>query len=109
MLKLYGLKTCDTCRKALKALEAGGKPVEFIDVRKTPPSAELLAQWLDQVGDKLLNTKSTTWRGLDQVDRDRPVVELLAEQPTLIKRPVIEGAGKVTVGWTKEVQAIYLD
>ncbi len=109
-LKLYGLKNCDTCRKALKALSAAGVEHEFVDVRADGVSAAQVAAWAGAVGwQKLLNTKSTTWRGLDEAEKadvDEPkAVALMAEHATLIKRPVIEAGGTVTVGWTADVQA----
>ncbi|MEM7438500.1 MAG: ArsC/Spx/MgsR family protein [Pseudomonadota bacterium] len=111
-MKLYGLKNCDTCRKALKALEAAGKTVEFVDVRADGVPKDALAVFHTAFGDALLNTRSTTWRGLDDAERARPALELLADYPTLMKRPVIEDGAKAgdtrTLGWTKETQAQWL-
>ncbi len=108
-LTLYGLKTCDTCRKAIKALEAAGKDVAFVDLRADEPLSERLPGWLEAVGPKcLINTRSTTWRGLDEGDRARVQSDpagLLADHPTLIKRPVIETGGALHVGWTGETRA----
>jgi len=112
-LTVYHLKACDTCRKAIKALEASGKILTLIDVRADGVSAQKLSELEKVVGyEKLLNTRSTTWRGLDDADKadltSAKALELMAEHPTLIKRPVIDDGDAVTVGWTKEVQAIYL-
>lgn len=109
-LKLYGLKNCDTCRKALKALSAAGRAHDFVDVRSDGVSAEQIAAWAGALGwEKLLNTKSTTWRGLSEAEKqgvDEPkAVALMAEHTTLVKRPVIEADGNVTVGWSADVQA----
>lgn len=105
-LTLYGLKTCDTCRKALKALESGGKSVNFVDIRSGADLGSLLPGWLEAVGaDALINRRSTTWRNLDDATRAGDPLSLLKAHPTLIKRPVIDAAGKVTVGWTKDVEA----
>ena len=105
-MKLYGLKNCDSCKKALKALQSAGKSVEFIDLRATPVTAEQLQNWLGKHGDAVLvNRKSTTWRGLDDHARQQPVLALLAAHPTLIKRPVIESGDNSFVGWTADVQA----
>ncbi len=109
-LKLYGLKNCDTCRKALKALGAAGVEHEFVDVRADGVSATQVSGWAGAVGwQKLLNTKSTTWRGLSDSEKsdvdEAKAVALMAEHTTLIKRPVIEAGGNVTVGWTADVQA----
>lgn len=109
---LYGLKNCDTCKKALQALQAAGRDVTFVDIRADADLAAKLPVWLEAAGAKALaNTRSTTWRGLDETERARVETDpeaLLAEHPTLIKRPVIEAAGGVHVGWTKEVQSSLL-
>lgn len=106
---LYGLKTCDACKKAMKALEAAGREVAFVDIRADADLATKLPAWLDAVGaDRLINTRSTTWRGLDEAERGQAQsdpVGLLETHPTLIKRPVIETGGETSAGWTKDVQA----
>ena len=107
-MKLYGLKNCDSCKKARKALQSTGQSVEFIDLRATPVAVEQLQKWLDKHGDAVLaNRKSTTWRGLDDQARQQPVLALLMANPTLIKRPVIESGDNSFVGWTAEVQAAF--
>lgn len=100
-MNLYGLKTCDTCRKAVKALP----DANYFDVRKDGVPADVLAAAYDVFGDKLVNKSSTTWRGLDEAERARPALELLAEHPTLMKRPLIMRDGQMWLGWTKDVQA----
>ncbi|MEO1101752.1 MAG: ArsC/Spx/MgsR family protein [Pseudomonadota bacterium] len=108
-MKLYGLKNCDTCKKALKALEEAGKPVEFIDIRKDADLPDRLPVWLSAAGpDTLVNRRSTTWRGLSEAERAVDPQALLTEHPTLIKRPVIETGKDVHVGWTRDVQAALL-
>ena len=109
-LTLYGLKTCDTCRKVLKALESAGHSTTYVDVRADGVPASIIGDWLEEHGDALINTRSTTWRGLDEAERARlkgGAAGLLAEYPTLIKRPVIVSGDNVTVGWTKAVQASF--
>lgn len=107
-MKLYGLKTCDTCRKALKALEQAGKPAEFVDVRADGLSDDERDAFLSAFGDQLVNTRSTTWRGLDAAERARPAAELLAAHPTLMKRPVIRAGDTLYLGWGKDTQAALL-
>ncbi len=99
-MKLYGLKNCDTCRKALKALEN----VAFVDVRADGVPPEVMARAFDEFGDALLNSRSTTWRSLDADERARAPLELLADHPTLMKRPLIEAGDALYLGWTKDVQ-----
>ncbi|WP_170426851.1 ArsC/Spx/MgsR family protein [Ruegeria arenilitoris] len=100
-MRLYGLKNCDTCRKALKKLPEA----EFVDVRSQGVPAEVLSKALDAFGEALLNTRSTTWRGLDEEQRAQPPLELLKEHPTLMKRPLIENDGTLLLGWTAETKA----
>lgn len=106
-MKLYGLKNCDTCKKALKALESAGKSPEFIDIRAEADLTALVPGWLGAVGDKLLNKASTTWRNLsetEKADAETSATALLIANPTLIKRPVIETGGHTYVGWRKDTQ-----
>lgn len=99
-MRLYGLKTCDTCRKALKTLQ----DAEFVDVRSDGVPDTVLSQALAAFGDALLNTRSTTWRGLDDNQRAKTPLELLKEHPTLMKRPLIEKDGELFLGWTAETR-----
>ena len=102
---LYGLKNCDTCRKAVKAL-AAKYDVHLWDVRADGPPD--FARFYAAFGDKILNTRSTTWRGLTEDERARPMMELLAEHPALMKRPVIVVGDHMTLGWDKAAQAEWL-
>ena len=103
---LYGLKNCDTSKKALKALDAAGKPTAFVDIRADTDLATKVPLWLEAVGpDLLLNTRSTTWRGLSEAERTSDPATLLIANPTLIKRPVIEAGDKVYVSWSNAVQS----
>nr|WP_319247100.1 ArsC/Spx/MgsR family protein [uncultured Celeribacter sp.] len=103
MTRIYGLKTCDTCRKAVKALGA-----ELQDVRENPLSRADLERFHAAFGEKILNTRSTTWRGLDEAERARPMLDLITEHPALMKRPVIERDGQLYLGWAKDVQIALL-
>lgn len=112
-VKVYSLKTCDTCRKALKALKEAGKDFEVIDVRQDGLKKEDVAKIVEAVGfQKALNRRSTTWRSLDHPEKaeldDVMAVSLITTHPTLLKRPAIIGDGTVTVGWDKESQSIWL-
>jgi len=104
-MKLYGLKTCDTCRKALKALPGA----DFVDVRAQGVPADVLAQAHAVFGDKLVNTASTTWRGLSEAERARDPLALLADHPKLMKRPlIVADGGALYLGWGKDVQTALL-
>ena len=105
-LTLYGLKNCDTCKKAIKALTDAGTVVDFVDIRAEADLAEKVPVWLAAAGaDVLINRRSTTWRGLSEAEREGDPLSLLQDNATLIKRPVIESDTNVFVGWTKDVQA----
>lgn len=111
MITVYGIKNCDTCRKALKWLDAEGIAHQFHDFRKDGLDAAAVSTWLDAVGvEVLLNKRGTTWRNLDEAQKEAAendqdqLAALLLEQPTLIKRPVFEGAGDVMVGFGDKQQ-----
>lgn len=108
-LTLNGLKNCDSCRKALKTLEANGHEVTFRDVRNEAVSKVEIKKWSSGKGwEALLNTRSTTWRGLDEKEKanltQTKAIDLMALHPALIKRPVIETTKGITIGWSKDVQ-----
>ncbi len=98
-MKLFGLKTCDTCRKAMKNLDNA----VFVDVRAQGVPQDVLSRAFESFGAGLLNTRSTTWRGLDENQRALPPLTLLAEHPALMKRPLIEADGQLYLGWGKDV------
>ena len=105
IIELYGLKNCDKCRAALKELKAQGKEVAFIDIREDTPSKTELSEWIaSTTADKILNTRSTTWRGLSEDERnyggEAGLVELLSNHPALIKRPVVKTSSATHIGWT---------
>lgn len=105
-LMIYGLKTCDTCRKAQRALAAAGHTLTVIDVRADGVTPEELSRFLALFGDDLVNRRSTTWRSLSDEDRARDPLALLAEHPALMKRPVILTGDVVYLGWGNDVQAV---
>ena len=105
---LYGISTCDTCRTARKELEAAGRPVTFRDLRAEPLTGPELAGLLARFGDGLINRRSTTWRTLPQDRRTAAPEALLAEYPTLIKRPILAAGDRVTLGWDAATRAQWL-
>lgn len=98
-MRVWGLKNCDTCRKAIKALEAVGVQVDYTDVRVDGVDPADLARFYAAFGDALINRRSTTWRGLTDDERAGDPLALLAEHPTLMKRPVCEAGSELTLGW----------
>lgn len=105
---LYGIPTCDTCKKAIKALEGAGRSVTFRDVRADPLSEGEWTALLDEFGDRLVNRRSTTYRGLNAWMRESEADAQLAAHPTLMKRPVIDADGTLYLGWDDAVQAALL-
>lgn len=106
-ITLYGLKTCDTCRKARKWLDQHGVDYRFHDVRDDGLARETLDRWVSATGWKpLLNTRSRTWRTLDAKQREalheNGAVTLMLEKPTLVKRPVLEHEAGVLVGFDRD-------
>ncbi len=109
MITVYGIKNCDTCRKALKWLKAGGIDHQFHDFRKEGLDPSSLSTWVSEVGwEKLLNRRGTTWRNLSDAEKDgvdeTKAEALMVENPTLIKRPVFEAENKIIVGFSAAEQ-----
>ena len=99
---LYGLKTCDTCRKAMKALPGA----TFVDVRDEGLPDEVRDAALAAFGASLVNTRSTTWRGLSETERAASPQALLAAHPALMKRPLIrDDGGALHLGWDAATRA----
>ena len=112
-LSVFHLKNCDTCKKAIKALHDAGRHLTLIDVRQDGISHEDLARIESAVGfEALVNKSSTTWRGLGAHQKEdltsTKALALMAEYPTLIKRPVIDDGKTITVGWKKDVETLRL-
>lgn len=106
-LQLYGLKTCDTVRKARRWLEQRGIDYQYHDVRDDGLTLELLDNWADQLGwEALVNRRSTTWKQLpastrEPLDRHRALA-LLMEHPTLLKRPLLVSRTELLQGFSPE-------
>ena len=107
MWTLYGLKTCDSCRKASAWLKQHDRPFRFHDLREDGVDAARIAVWAERLGwEKLLNRNSTTWRslcGAERADLDRDkALGLLIRYPALIKRPVLEAGDALLLGFKPE-------
>jgi arsenate reductase (glutaredoxin) len=107
-ITLYGIPNCDTVKKARTWLDANGIDYTFHDFKKNGITRELIAGWLPDVPwDVLVNRKGTTWRNLSDeqkaaVSDDKSATALMLESPSVIKRPVLSGAGKTSVGFTAD-------
>lgn len=104
---LYGIPTCDTCKKAQKALEGAGHAVTFRDIRREPLSEAEIAEIVGEFGDRIINKQSTTYRGFSDFLRESEPEAQIAAQPTVMKRPLIRGE-KWHLGWDADVQAALL-
>ena len=107
MLTIYGIPNCDTCKKARKWLETNSVEHKFHDLRVDGLEKTMLDRWAGQASwQKLLNTRSTTWRGLAESERqeinEKRALDLMLAHPTLIKRPVLESGNEILVGFSEE-------
>jgi arsenate reductase (glutaredoxin) len=106
-LNLYGIPNCDTMKKARTWLESHGIDYRFHDYRKAGIDRETLAGWTKVVGwEALLNRAGTTFRKLPDAQKEnldeRKALKLMLEQPSMIKRPVLEKGRKLLVGFSPE-------
>lgn len=113
MITIYGIKTCDTVRKALKWAQSEGLEHEFHDFRKDPVSPDMIESWDRAVGrDILVNKKGTTYRKLSDAEKEQltrnDAFQLLADQPTIMKRPVFQLGDQVVVGFKDEQKVAVL-
>ncbi len=104
MITIYGIRNCDTVKKALKWSEEEGIEHQFHDFRKTPLAPETISHWLGKIGrDVLINKRGTTYRKLDDEGKEQlegeDAAALLAEQPTLMKRPIFDLGDRYVVGF----------
>lgn len=110
MITLYGIRNCDTMKKAWTWLDQHGVAYEFHDYKKAGISREKLAAWTSEVGwETLLNRAGTTFRKLPDADKQSidsaKAIELMIAQPSMIKRPVLETGDRLLVGFRPEIYA----
>ncbi len=117
MIIVYGIPNCDTMKKARAWLTAQAQAHGFHDFKKSGVPDDLLPKWVATLGTaRLINRQGTTWRKLDAsaqaaASDDAGAMVLMAAQPSVIKRPVVEWSdGEVTVGfdaasWARKLQA----
>ena len=105
---IYGIPNCDQVKKALIWLEARQVSYAFHDFKKQGLSREIATSWLDQAGaEVLINRKGSTWRALDEarkalVDKASGAVALMLENPSIVKRPVLDIDGAITTGFNAD-------
>ena len=107
MIKMYGIPNCDQIKKTRKFLADVGLEFEEINYKLIPPGRELVESCIRARGHEVVvNRRSTTWRNLEPSRKEvegEQLIELLLEQPTLLKRPLIETDGDYVIGFA-EVQ-----
>ena len=107
---IYGIKNCDTMKKARAWLDTHGVAYDFHDYKAAGVAKEKLKQWSDEVGwETLLNRAGTTFKKLPDADKEglneKKALALMLAQPSMIKRPVLEAGGKLLVGFKPEAYA----
>ena len=109
-ITIYGIKNCDTMKKARSWLDSHGMTYDFHDYKTAGIARDRLAQWSDQVGwETLLNRAGTTFRKLPDSEKEglnaRKALALMLVQPSMIKRPVLDLGSKLLVGFKPDVYA----
>ncbi len=107
-ITIYGIKNCDTMKKARAWLDAKGVTYAFHDYKTEGIDKGSLERWAKDVGwEVLLNRAGTTFRKLPDSDKanvtEKKAIALMAAQPSMIKRPVLDVGGKLTVGFKPEI------
>jgi arsenate reductase len=107
---IYGIKNCDTMKKARAWLDSQGVAYDFHDYKIAGIAKDKLKQWSDELGwETLLNRAGTTFRKLPDADKnglnEKKALALMLAQPSMIKRPVLDLGGKLLVGFKPEIYA----
>ena len=109
-ITIYGIKNCDTMKKARAWLDSHGVKYQFHDYKSEGIGKDMLKEWCKELGwETLLNRAGTTFRKLPDADRDglneKKALALMAEQPSMIKRPVLDLGKKRLVGFKPDIYA----
>jgi Spx/MgsR family transcriptional regulator len=104
MTKMFGIKNCDTIKKARTWLERHGQAYDFHDYKSAGIDRSVLEAWVKKLGwEVLLNRAGTTFKKLPDADKEdlteKKAIALMLAQPSMIKRPVLEAKGRLTVGF----------
>ena len=114
MIKVYGIKNCDTVKKALSWLTNQGVEFQFHDYKKDGVDEKKLEEFLEKFGhEKLINRKGTTWRQLSLEEQRRVVdnksaLKLMLEKPSIIKRPIIDSGSRQSIGFDNNFTIVSL-
>ncbi len=103
-ITVYGIKNCDTCRKAWQWLDAQGYDYRFHDLRRDGVPEDRLEQWIERLGwETVINKRGTTWRKLPENVRAHMDAEhahaQAVEEPALIKRPLLDTGAEIVAGF----------
>ena len=106
MIKIYGIPNCDTMKKARKWLSENQLDYEFHDYKKQGVPEKKLKQWIKKAGwETLLNKRGTTWRKLSEEIKntinESSAVQVMLDNPSAIKRPVLEDDDTLIVGFSE--------
>ena len=106
MTTIYGIANCDTMKKARKWLDNNGIEYTFHDYKKLGTPEKELKKWCKQLGwETLLNKRGTTWRKLDDAIKDnvneKSAIQIMLDNPSIIKRPVLDIDGNYIVGFSE--------
>ena len=101
MVRIYGIRNCDTMKKTFAWLDAHGVDYEFHDYKASGVPKAKLKDWAERVGwEKLPNTRGTTWRKLNVKDvNGARALALLEQNPSAIRRPVVEIGADLVIGF----------
>lgn len=107
-ITIYGIKNCDTMKKAFKWLDEHSIAYEFHDYKKSGVPEDIFTRLLDESGwEPLINKRGTTWRKLDEnqklIESNDQALALIMAQPSLIKRPVLLGTDHPIIGFSADL------
>lgn len=101
MIIIYGIKNCDSCKKAIKYFSSNAK---FWDIRDFPLPRGIIKKFIFTFGSDLINARSKTWRDLSELDKSLNSIDLIINHSTVMKRPVIDHNGTLSIGWNDEIK-----
>ena len=107
MITVYGIKNCDTMKKALRWLDDAGVEYQFHDYKKQGVPADQLDHWLKAPGwEQIINRRGTTWRKLDESVRDTmdssSARAVILDNPSIIKRPLLDTGSEIVLGFSAD-------
>jgi arsenate reductase len=107
-MKMYGIKNCDTIKKASKWLDNNGIDFEFHDYKKNPPNEDLISNFIKNIDlELLINKRGTTYRKLsdnkrEAINNDNNLINLIIDNPSIIKRPILFTGNEYIIGFNED-------